>query len=152
MMSNQKLNSREDEVNALAELCQLSISLSHREQRDDYMLAIGSMVEAEQSDLFDVLAYIAYSRPPITRAERVSARADLIYLPYDKKQREFLHFVLDQYERQGVGELDVEKLKHLVELKYHSIEDAVSELGSVAAIRDVFIEFQQHLYAAREVA
>jgi type I restriction enzyme, R subunit len=126
--------------------------LSERGFGTEDLEAIGELINAEQSDLFDVLAYIAYSRPPITRSDRVSERADLIYLPYDKKQREFLHFVLDQYERQGVGELDVEKLKHLVELKYHSIEDAVSELGSVAAIRDVFIEFQQHLYSARGVA
>jgi hypothetical protein len=39
------------------------------------------------------------------------------------------------------------KLPHLIELKYHLIGDALAELGSVSEIRDVFIGFQQHLYA-----
>ncbi len=126
--------------------------LSERGFSVEDLEAIGKMIDAEQSDLFDVLACIAYSRPPITRAERVSGRRDLIYLPYDKPQREFLQFVLEQYEREGVGELDDQKLPHLVDLKYQSIADAVSELGSVPAIREVFIEFQQYLYSAVEAA
>ncbi len=57
--------------------------------------------------------------------------------------------MLDHYSQQGVGELDQDKLPHLLELKYHAINDAVAELGPVAGIRDVFIGFQEYLYAQR---
>jgi type I restriction enzyme, R subunit len=48
--------------------------------------------------------------------------------------------------QQGVSELDQEKLGSLLELKYHTIDDATSALGGVGIIRDGFLGFQQHLY------
>ena len=63
-----------------------------------------------------------------------------------------MDFVLDQYIRQGVGELDDQKLPHLIELKYHAVADAVVELGQVASIREMFIGFQKHLYEVKSVA
>ena len=105
------------------------------------------MVNAQNSDLYDVLAYIAYTSPPLSRQERVAAHQDHIFSIYRDQQREFLRFVLDQYIREGVGELDDSKLPDLIELKYHGVDDAVSVLGSVAHIRDTFIGFQKHLYA-----
>ena len=43
------------------------------------------MIDAEKSDLFDVLAYIAFALAPITRAERVNARREQIFSRYDSK-------------------------------------------------------------------
>jgi type I restriction enzyme R subunit len=71
---------------------------------------------------------------------------DLIFGRYADKQQQFLSFVLGHYIDQGVGELDQEKLPGLLALKYHSMGDAVAELGSVAEIREVFVGFQAHLY------
>lgn len=107
---------------------------------------IGAMIEAADSDLYDVLAYIAYAQSPITRAERVRSHRDLIFKDYDYHQQEFLRFVLDHYVAQGVTELDTDKLPKLIELKYHSVGDAVAELGGVVSIRDVFVGFQKGLY------
>lgn len=102
---------------------------------------------AENSDLYDVLTYIAYANAPISRRERVMAHRGLIFSRYTGKQQDFLDFVLDQYIRQGVGELDQDKLPQLLELKYHDIRDAIADLGSVNNIRTVFIGFQKHLYS-----
>ena len=66
---------------------------------------------------------------------------------YDEKQRDFIDFVLTQYIGEGVGELAVGKLPDLIELKYQSTHDAVQVLGSVQNIRQVFIGFQERLYA-----
>jgi len=110
------------------------------------------IIDAEQSDLFDVLAYIAYTHAPMTREERVEAHKNLIFALYQDKQQEFLDFVLLQYINQGVGELDQEKLQQLLELKYHAIPDAVNQLGSVASIRNLFVGFQEHLYSKETVA
>jgi type I restriction enzyme R subunit len=70
---------------------------------------------------------------------------------YNPKQQEFLDFVLDQYIRKGVDELDDSKLPDLLELKYKAIADAKRELGDAKSIRDTFIGFQQHLYQARAI-
>lgn len=108
---------------------------------------IGKMINAEQSDLYDVLAYIAFNHPPLSRAERVDSHRAAIFSHYnDYRQQEFLQFVLGHYVERGVGELDLEKLPQLIELKYHSIRDAVNELGEVKNIRDVFVGFQRDLY------
>ena len=115
---------------------------------DDYQLTeVRRMINAEKSDLYDVLAYIAFAQTPISREERVQTHRSRIFADYSEKQLQFLDFVLGQYVKEGVGELDQEKLPHLLELKYYAIPDAVAALGSVAEIREMFIGFQEHLYA-----
>ena len=59
---------------------------------------------------------------------------------------DFLNFVLDQYVKEGVDELDDAKLPDLLELKYKAITDAKRELGDIKSIRNTFIGFQAHLY------
>jgi type I restriction enzyme, R subunit len=107
---------------------------------------ISRMINAEKSDVFDVLAYIAFALAPITRPERVETRKGEIFARYDGELQAFLDFVLAQYVTQGVEELDQGKLGHLLELKYHTVNDAAEQLGGVPVIRDTFIEFQQYLY------
>lgn len=69
---------------------------------------------------------------------------------YDSKQQEFLNFVLSQYVKQGVDELDDTKLGDLLILKYDAIGDAKKELGNIPTIRKTFIGFQTYLYGKRE--
>jgi type I restriction enzyme R subunit len=108
---------------------------------------IERMIEAEESDLYDVLAYIAFALSPITRQERSDSRKTAIYSTYDSKIRMFLDFVLAQYIKEGVGELDEDKMPDLLDLKYGTLSDAAAELGGVVAIRSAFIGFQRHLYS-----
>ena len=126
--------------------------LAEKGYGDEQLTEISRLIDAENSDLYDVLAYIAYANTPISRRERVLAHKGLIFSRYTGTQQAFLDFVLDQYIRQGVGELDQNKLPQLLELKYHDIRDAVADLGSVNNIRTVFIGFQQHLYSDDRVA
>ena len=125
----------------------LLISLGEKGFGGEQLHKIERMIDAEKSDLYDVLAYIAFALSPITRQERADRHKPAIFVDYDGKLQIFLEFVLAQYVKEGVGELDVEKLPHLLELKYHAIADAAAELGGVAAIRNAFICFQQHLYS-----
>jgi len=104
------------------------------------------LINAEKSDLFDVLEYISFEVKPITREERVVNANPQIFAGLDDKQKDFLDFVLSQYIETGVGELDQDKLPNLLELKYHSITDASEALGSVESIKKTFIEFQKYLY------
>ncbi|HED17441.1 MAG TPA: restriction endonuclease subunit R, partial [Gammaproteobacteria bacterium] len=111
---------------------------------------VSRVIDAQNSDLFDVLAYIAFALPTITREMRVASHREGIFQHYSDKQQEFLSFVLNHYITQGVSELDQDKLPSLLELKYHSVGDAVTALGSVGEIRDVFTGFQEHLYLREE--
>jgi type I restriction enzyme R subunit len=105
------------------------------------------LIDAEKSDLFDVLEYVFNSdTKPMTREARVAAAKATIFALLDNKQKEFIEFVLSKYIETGVGELDQEKLPILLTNKYQSLEDAKEILGNVANISKLFIEFQQHLY------
>jgi type I restriction enzyme, R subunit len=109
---------------------------------------IQSLINAEKSDLFDVLEYISFAVKPITRAERAQQAQPFLVLFLNEKQREFIDFVLSKYVESGVEELDQEKLPELLTLKYQALEDAKAALGGVENIRNTFVGFQKHLYAA----
>ncbi len=111
---------------------------------------MAQIIDAPESDVFDVLAYVAFALAPMTRAERVAGRKAGILSRYDAKLRTFIDFVLGQYVTQGVEELNREKLPKLLQLKYNSVTDAAAELGGVPMIRGAFIGFQQQLFAREQ--
>jgi type I restriction enzyme R subunit len=112
----------------------------------DTLLSLQELIEAENSDLFDVLEYIAYNITPIPRLERVALAKESFLNSLDSKHQEFLNFVLSKYVETGVDELDQEKLPQLLMLKYQSISDATATLGGIDRIRATFIGFQKYLY------
>ena len=123
--------------------------LAERGFAGDQLEAIRRATDSEDSDLFDVLAYIAYLRPPMKRAERAGSARDTILARYELRQREFLDFVLSQYVQVGESELDGDKLPELLQLKYGSPADAIDKLGPVAEIRSTFHGFQRDLYGMK---
>jgi type I restriction enzyme R subunit len=105
------------------------------------------LIDAEKSDLFDVLEYVFNSDiKPITREARVAAAQSTIFAYLNIKQKEFIEFVLRKYIETGVEELDQEKLPILLTNKYQSLEDAKAILGEAGNISKLFIEFQKYLY------
>lgn len=113
----------------------------------DDLEKLQELINAKDSDLFDVLEYIAYAKAPVTRAARVETNKDNIYNLLNQQQREFVEYVLRNYVNVGVDELDVGKLSTVLTAKYGSIHAAQQALGSVPDIHKTFIDFQQHLYA-----
>jgi type I restriction enzyme R subunit len=113
----------------------------------EQLMEMQRIIEAEKSDLFDVLAYVAYALPPLNREERAERAKVAINGNFSEKQQAFLDFVLAHYVRVGVEELDQEKLTPLLRLKYHnSISDALADLGKPEEIGHVFAGFQKYLY------
>jgi len=115
----------------------------------DELKTLQKVIDAEKCDLFDVLEFIAYSTRLVTRESRVAGAQSSIFALLDSDQKEFLEFVLSKYIETGVEELDQEMLPNLLELKYHAVSDAAEKLGGVPRIREMFIEFQRHLYSER---
>ena len=105
------------------------------------------IIDAEKSDLFDVLAYVAYALPTLSREQRATSAKTMIGTQFNTKQQAFLDFVLSHYVTVGVEELGEDKLTPLLRLKYHnSIADAVADLGEPDEIGRVFSGFQRYLY------
>ena len=116
----------------------------------EQLTTLQKLIDAEKSDLFDVLEYVFNSEiKPMTREARVAAAQATIFALLNDKQKEFIAFVLSKYIETGVEELDQEKLPVLLTNKYQSLEDAKEILGDTANISRLFIEFQQYLYNER---
>ncbi|MGP5118735.1 EcoAI/FtnUII family type I restriction enzme subunit R [Psychrobacter alimentarius] len=109
------------------------------------------LIHGEDSDLFDVLNYVAYHKNLVPRVER-AGKAKIYLNDYSKNQQDFLNFVLEQYVRQGVSELDDAKLPDLLEIKYQAIADAKRELGDIKSIRETFVKFQEYLYEEKKIS
>jgi type I restriction enzyme R subunit len=105
------------------------------------------IISAEKSDIFDVLAFVAYASAPLTREERAERAKVVISTHFNTNRQAFLDFVLSHYVRVGVEELDKGKLTQLLRLRYKdSISDAVADLGSPEEIGQMFSGFQKWLY------
>ncbi|MDZ4746187.1 MAG: type I restriction-modification enzyme R subunit C-terminal domain-containing protein, partial [bacterium] len=114
------------------------------------LVEMQKVIDAEDSDLFDVLAYVAFKVTPITRVERAAQASEMIYEHVESQLQTFLDFVLGQYVREGVYQLDKDQLAALLRLKYSdSIKDAVDALGSPDELSKAFTGFQQYLYQER---
>ena len=119
--------------------------LSDKGYTEPQLEDLRKLVHGEDSDLFDVLNYVAYQKDLVPRLDRAE-QAMIQIKDYDPKQQAFLNFVLMQYVKEGVNELDDDKLGDLIRLNYGSIHDAKVQLGPIKEIRETFIGFQEHLY------
>jgi type I restriction enzyme R subunit len=111
----------------------------------DQLAEMQKVIDAENSDLFDVLAHVAYALPTLSREQRAVKAKVEISTHFNSKQQVFLDFVLSHYVSVGVEELDQKKLAPLLKLRYRdSINDAVADLGE--DIGEAFTGFQKFLY------
>ena len=123
--------------------------LNEKGYTNDQLQDLSRLVHGEDCDLYDVLNYVAFHKNLVPRLERAE-RAKIHLDSYDRNQQDFLDFVLAQYVREGVSELDDAKLPDILELKYHAIADAKAKLGEIKTIRKTFISFQEYLYQSKE--
>ena len=112
----------------------------------DDLIEIQKIIDAEKSDIFDVLEFVAFAKKPLTRSERIENTEEIMKKAFSNDQMEFVNFVLSQYVDEGVFVLDDEKLPILLELKYKSIENAKQLLGNLDETRNLFLNFQKALY------
>jgi type I restriction enzyme R subunit len=119
----------------------------------EQMAEMQRIIDAERSDISDVLAHVAHALQPLSREERAARVKVEITTHFNRKQQVFLDFVLSHYVSVGVEELDREKLTPLLRLKYHdSIADAVADSGRPEGIGNVFASFQKYLYQQQAAA
>ena len=111
-----------------------------------------SMMNAEDSDIFDVLAYLSFNTPMKTRKERVSRvnGNEQVFAVYsDFKAIDFLKFVLLRYEVDGVEELGEDKIGDLIKLSdLGSIQDAKNVFGGLTELKQAYYKLQENIYQA----
>jgi type I restriction enzyme R subunit len=113
----------------------------------EQLIEMQTIISAEDSDLFDVLAHVAYALPPVPRELRAQQARLYVHSHFTNKQQLFIDFVLQHYVTTGVQELAQEKLAALLRLRYqNSIADAIADLGQPEEIGTLFAGFQRYLY------
>ncbi|WP_423804728.1 EcoAI/FtnUII family type I restriction enzme subunit R [Neptuniibacter pectenicola] len=125
----------------------LLLDLAEAGYDEEKIDSMKELIDAKDSDVYDVLAFVAYAAETHTRKERVETAKPAIAAAFSNyKQQQFINFILDRYVQDGVHELAQDKMRSLIELKYNTIADAAAEVGPPAVIRETFIGFQKYLY------
>lgn len=113
-----------------------------RDRMDD----MRRLIDAPNSDIFDVLAYVRFTLAPLARTDRAGAARANGFNGYEAEMRHFLDYVLQAYEAHGVEELSLRKIRDFLRIRYGGTNDAKAHLGSVSEIRRAFIDIQGHLF------
>ncbi len=117
---------------------------------DEQIETLQKMFEAEESDVFDLLAYISYSKKLVTRnhrAETTKQKSDFFKKYENEKAQQFLYFVLDRYKKDGIEELKRDKLSELIQLNgLGTTQEAAKAFGNANNLINAFYKLQQVMY------
>lgn len=108
-----------------------------------------SIFEAEESDIYDVLAHLSFNLDIKTRSDRAFAVHYRKYIEkyHNDKVKAFLEFILERYEKDGVKEMGSDKLSSLIKLSGIDrgvLKDAFVSDGTSA--REGYFGLQREIY------
>ena len=119
---------------------------------EEQLESLKILFDAKESDIFDILMHISYTNDIITRKQRAETTRENVpfFEVYENlKARDFLKFILERYEQDGIKELKREKLANLVELNnLGTTKDAAKVFGGLQKLVDAFYKIQELLYAS----
>lgn len=105
--------------------------------------------DAEDSDIYDVLAHLSFNMDIKSRSERVIAVENSAFVEkyHNEKAKQFIEFILDRYRKDGVKELDDDKLGKLVDLSgLGTIREVASNFGGIPQMGNEYLELQKEIY------
>ncbi|MEQ8692246.1 MAG: type I restriction-modification enzyme R subunit C-terminal domain-containing protein, partial [Pseudomonadales bacterium] len=114
-----------------------------RDRLDD----IRRLVDAPDSDLFDVLSYILFTNEPKTRHERAATVRSQGMKEASDETKALLLGILAAYEERGERELATKKLGTFLTARYGSVREGKAKLGGLDSIKNAFRAMQASLYA-----
>jgi len=112
----------------------------------DRMEDMRRLIDAPNSDIFDVLAYVRFTLAPLACAQRSEAARLSGLSGYEAEMRDFLGYVLDAYVANGIEELSIRKIRDFLRIRYGGTNDAKRTLGTLGEIRSAFVGIQVHLF------
>ncbi|MEB8388516.1 DEAD/DEAH box helicase family protein [Rhodobacteraceae bacterium KMM 6894] len=125
-------------------LGQLSDRGYDRERLDD----IRRLVDAPDSDLFDVLSYVLFTNPPKTRHDRADNVRGGSIVEADVDMKDLLLAILGAYETRGESELATKKLGLFLTARFGSVSEGKARLGGISKVRSAFRRMQKDLYSS----
>ncbi|MBS1303242.1 hypothetical protein GZH79_13030 [Loktanella sp. SALINAS62] len=76
------------------------------------------LIDAPNSDNFDVLAYIRFTLAPLARSDRAEAARERGHSGYENEMRAFPDYVLQTYDSHGIDELAPRKIADFLRIQY----------------------------------
>lgn len=112
----------------------------------DQLEDLTRMFEAENSDIFDILAHLSYGTDIRYRTERRDIASVLLDSFESLDARAFLEFLLTLYVRNGILEFRKDGLSKKIELFGRTPRDLATVFGSNTALREAYYKVQESLY------
>lgn len=126
--------------------------LERRGLDNEHLEILQRMFEAQDCDIFDVLNHVSYSRDMITRKQRAAKlRGETHFFEVftNVQAKDFLHFILERYEADGVEELERDKLSELIKLRnLGTASEAAAVFGGRERLLDAYYGLQRELFKA----
>lgn len=123
--------------------------LSYMQIDESQLNDLKVIFEAEDSDIYDVLTHISFNLNIKTRAERVLhvENSEFVEKFHNEKAKEFIEFILERYKKDGVKELDEDKLGKLVDLSgLGTVREVAQNFGGIPQMREEYFELQREIY------
>lgn len=123
--------------------------LSYMQIDESQLNDLKVIFEAEDSDIYDVLTHISFNLNIKTRAERVLhvENSKFVEKFHNEKAKEFIEFILERYKKDGVKELDEDKLGKLVDLSgLGTVREVAQNFGGIPQMREEYFELQREIY------
>lgn len=117
---------------------------------DEKLETLRDIIDAKDSDMYDVLRYIAFAKDTLSREYRANHIKASYFENLTEDEEGFVRFVLDKYQASGEKELSGRNLSKILELKFHSLNDAVHILGNAGKIKAEYIDLQKELYTVEK--
>jgi len=119
---------------------------------DEQIETLQKMFEAEESDIFDLLAFVSYSKDLVTRVQRAETtkqKQEFFQSYENEKAQEFLYFILERYKKDGIEELKRDKLSVLIQLNgLGTTQEASKIFGNANNLINAFYRLQEVMYQA----
>ncbi len=121
--------------------------LADRGYDQDRLEDMKRLIDAPNSDVFDVLAYVKFTLTPLDRSVRADRARVAGLAGIDGEMRSFLEAVLGAYEVHGVDELALSKIGDFLRVRYGGMNGGKRALGEIPKIKQAFTEIQAHIFA-----
>ena len=101
-------------------------------------------------DPFDLVAHVAFDRPPLTRSERArTARQSDVFARYEAPAREVLQALLDKYADEGIEDLETIDVLRVQPLnRFGTPLEIVRRFGGKAGYQAAVRDLETALYRA----
>lgn len=105
--------------------------------------------DAENSDIYDLLAHLSFNLEIKSRKERAenAGQSEFVRNHNNRIAQELIRFILNRYESDGFTELADDKLSTLINLSgLGTVRDVAVNFGGINQLKQEYFELQREIY------